>query len=113
MNSDNCSSLGFIRPCRLPPFSRADAESMIDSSDAMQRLLSGFRGRPAADRAALVRLIEDFAAFVVCAGEHVAAIDLNPVIVRPEGRGVRIVDATIEFAPLMVSPVHGPSRDRS
>jgi hypothetical protein len=82
----------------LPPLGETDAEAMIESSDAVQRLIGGFRGRPAADRASLVRLIEDFATFVVGAGERVAAIDLNPVIVLPQRCGVRIVDATIEFA---------------
>src|SRR5262249_511753 len=64
---------------RLPPFGADVAESMIQDSAAAQRLLAGFRGRPPADRAALVRLVCDFAAFVAGVGDQVAAIDLNPV----------------------------------
>ena len=80
---------------RLPPFGAEVAESMIDEFAAARRLLDGFRGRPPADRAALVRLICDFSAFAAGVGEHVASIDLNPVSVLP--RGVKIVDAAIEF----------------
>ena len=40
----------------------------------------------------------DFAALVTRLGDNVAAVDLNPVMVLPEGRGVKIVDAAIEFA---------------
>jgi hypothetical protein len=83
---------------RLPPFGADVAESMIREAAAAERLLAGFRGRPPADRAALARLVRDFAAFVTGAGEHVKAIDLNPVMVLPAGRGVRIVDAAIEIA---------------
>ena len=83
---------------RLPPFGADEAESMIRGAPAAERLLGGFRGRPTADRAALARLICDFAAFVAGVGDQVKAIDLNPVMVLPTGRGARIVDAAIEIA---------------
>jgi acetyltransferase len=83
---------------RLPPFGADVAQSMIRDAVAAERLLGGFRGRPTADRAALARLVCDFAAFVAGVGEQVKAIDLNPVMVLPAGRGVRIVDAAIEIA---------------
>ena len=82
---------------RLPPFGADVAESMIDESNAARRLLGGFRSHPPADRDALVRLICEFSVFVVGVGEHVASIDLNPVLVLPRGNGVMIVDAAIEF----------------
>lgn len=83
---------------RLPPFDRAEAEAMIAGAPAVEKLLRGFRGAPAADREALLRLIEDFARFVDGAGDKVATIDLNPVVVLPAGRGAKIVDATIAFS---------------
>jgi hypothetical protein len=43
-----------------------------------------------------VRLIVDFGRFVEGLGDDVAAVDLNPVMVMPRGRGVRIVDAAFE-----------------
>jgi hypothetical protein len=42
-------------------------------------------------------LLYQFGALVAGLGADVAAIDLNPVIVRPDGQGVVIIDATIEF----------------
>ena len=84
---------------RLPPFDKSEAETMISRSKTAEKLLGGFRGRPRADRAALVKLIGDFAALVARLGDDVAAIDLNPVMVLPEGKGAKIVDAAIEFAP--------------
>jgi acyl-CoA synthetase (NDP forming) len=83
---------------RLPPFGSDVADGMIESSPAARKLLSGFRGRPPADRAALVRLICEFATFVASLGEEIVAIDLNPVMVLPDGKGVKIVDAAIELA---------------
>jgi acyl-CoA synthetase (NDP forming) len=82
---------------RLPPFDRAEAERMLDEGRAASRLLAGFRGRAPADRAALVALIADFADIVAGLDDGVVAIDLNPVMVLPAGRGVTIVDASIEF----------------
>jgi phosphopantothenate synthetase len=43
-----------------------------------------------------VQLITDFAHFVEELSDDVVAVDLNPVIVRPRGRGVTIIDAAIE-----------------
>jgi acyl-CoA synthetase (NDP forming) len=83
---------------RLPPFDRDEAERMVEECAPVTRLLQGFRGRPPADRAALAALIADFAAFAERLEDGVAAIDLNPVIVLPAGRGAKIVDAGIEFA---------------
>jgi len=83
---------------RLPPFGAEDAEAMVHRSTVAERLLAGFRGRPKADRAGLIELVSDFGRFVERLGDDVAAVDLNPVMVLPEGRGVKIVDAAIEFA---------------
>lgn len=89
--------LGDAAQLRLPPFGRDEAESMLAASPVAEKMLKGFRGRPAADRSALVALIHDFAAFVTRLDSSVEAIDLNPVIVLPAGEGVRIVDASFEF----------------
>jgi acetyltransferase len=87
---DDAAQLGF------PPLCADLAEDMLRRSRALATLLGGFRGRPAADRAALVQLITDFAHFVEELSDDVVAVDLNPVIVRPRGRGVTIIDAAIE-----------------
>jgi len=89
---EDAAQLGFSPLC-------ADAaEDMVRRSASLETLLGGFRGRPVADRTALVELIVDFARFIEQLGDDVVAVDLNPVMVRPRGRGVTIVDAAIERA---------------
>jgi hypothetical protein len=58
------------------------------------RLLDGYRGRPAADKAVLEeallrisRLVEEI--------PEIIELDLNPVFALPAGQGCRIVDARI------------------
>ena len=83
---------------RLAPLRAGEAEDMVRRSGAIEKLLAGFRGRPPADRTALVNFIVDFARFVEGLSDDIVAVDLNPVMVLPQGRGVTIVDAAIERA---------------
>ncbi len=82
----------------LAPFDEVQADELVASVPVVERLLAGFRGRPSADRAALVGLLAQFSQFAAGLDEAVIAVDLNPVGVLPEGRGVRIMDAAIELA---------------
>jgi acyl-CoA synthetase (NDP forming) len=76
---------------RLLPVKRPDIEDMIDQT-RLAALLAGVRGAPPADRAAFVEM-------VLGVGRAVAQwpagfeLDLNPVAVLADGRGVRILDA--------------------
>jgi acetate---CoA ligase (ADP-forming) len=58
-------------------------------------LLGAVRGAPAADRTALSELIATLSRFAADHGELIEEIDLNPVIVHPQGEGVTVVDALI------------------
>ena len=58
-------------------------------------LLDGVRGAPPADRAALAELMVALSRFAADHAERIAEIDLNPVIVHPEGQGLTVVDALI------------------
>lgn len=58
-------------------------------------LLDGVRGEKPADRAALAQLIVALSRFAADHGDRIAEIDLNPVIVHPEGEGLTVVDALI------------------
>jgi acyl-CoA synthetase (NDP forming) len=80
------------RAFALAPLSPAEVDSMIDRT-RLAKLLAGVRGRPAADRAALVRLVVRFSALVIALAEDIAEIDLNPVIV--DRSGCTIVDALV------------------
>jgi acyl-CoA synthetase (NDP forming) len=68
---------------RIAPLTDVDAEELVDGGKA-GRLVSGFRGAPAADRAALVDLVLRLARL----GDDlpaVAELDLNPVLGLPDG----------------------------
>ncbi|WP_144098638.1 acetate--CoA ligase family protein [Croceicoccus sediminis] len=58
-------------------------------------LLTGFRGSPRLDIGALARLVERLGA-VVRGTPEIAEIDLNPVVVFPEGQGCVALDALIQ-----------------
>lgn len=76
---------------RLPPLTSRDAQAMIDEL-RVARLLRGYRGRPAADLAALSRLLLSVSQLVVEQSAWLDSLDLNPVMVLPAGQGVRVVD---------------------
>jgi acyl-CoA synthetase (NDP forming) len=60
-------------------------------------LLKGWRGNPEGDTEALVVAVLKLAEFVECHSERLAGCDINPLIVRPRGKGVIVVDALINF----------------
>ncbi len=79
------------------PFGEDVALKMIHSIRGLP-LLTGARGRAPADVAALATMLARLSAFAAAAGPRLAAIDLNPVIVMPQGQGAFAVDAVIEIA---------------
>jgi acyl-CoA synthetase (NDP forming) len=58
-------------------------------------LLEGLRGAPPADRAALAKLMATLSRFAADHADLIEEIDLNPVIVHPQGQGLTVVDALI------------------
>lgn len=81
----------------LPPFTEAAITAALGRLK-VARLLSGFRGRPAGDMPALVAAVLACTRYAQAHLERLAELDLNPVIVRPLGRGVVAVDALIRLA---------------
>lgn len=80
----------------LPPFTAATIEAAIQRL-RVAHLLNGFRGRPAADIPALVDAVLACTRYAAAHMEELAELDLNPVIVRPRGRGAVAVDALIRL----------------
>jgi acyl-CoA synthetase (NDP forming) len=78
---------------RLPPLTDRDAAEMVAGIRGA-RLLEGYRGAPASDRTALEELLLRVSQLV---GEQTELVemDLNPVLVRPAGRGCLVLDARI------------------
>ena len=76
------------------PLREGDAEAMI-AEPRGAALLDAFRGRPAADVAALASCLYRLADFAHTNAGRLEAIDLNPIKVHPAGKGCVIVDALI------------------
>ena len=81
---------------RRCPFGDAEAEAMIRSLKGFP-LLDGARGRPKADVAALASALSALSRFAAGAGERLAGVDVNPLLVLPEGQGAFAADAVIEI----------------
>jgi acetate---CoA ligase (ADP-forming) len=79
---------------RTAPLTPAMASDMIDELRGRD-LLFGARGRPPADVAALADLLVRVSEFAVAAGDGLESLDINPVLVRPEGRGAVALDALV------------------
>jgi acyl-CoA synthetase (NDP forming) len=74
------------------PVSEGEALSMIRSLRLFP-LLDGVRGQPPLDQEAAARLVAQLSEFAHRHRDQVAEIDLNPVLVRPRGEGVAVLDA--------------------
>jgi acetate---CoA ligase (ADP-forming) len=83
---------------RVVPVSDRDADNLIRDSRALPRL-EGYRGRPAADLAALSDILLRLSQLAQDLPE-VCEIDFNPVMALPRGRGCAIVDARVRVAPV-------------
>ena len=69
---------------RVPPFTTHDASAMVDELRGAALLL-GVRGRPAADRAALVDVLMKMQRLAVDLTAEVAEVDINPLLAGPDG----------------------------
>ena len=81
----------------LLPAARNDIEAAVDSLK-VSKLLKGFRGQPAGDIEATVSAIEAVATYAEANRDSIVELDVNPLFVLPEGRGVIAVDALIKMA---------------
>jgi acyl-CoA synthetase (NDP forming) len=66
------------------------AEKLLGLKQA--KLLTGYRGSPALDVAALARLVVEMGR-IMAGNPQIREIDLNPVIIHPQGEGVVALDA--------------------
>jgi len=79
---------------RLAPFDETDARRMI-AQIAGYALLDGARGMARADVDALARVLARISQFAASHADDIESIDINPLRVLPEGRGVVALDALI------------------
>lgn len=80
----------------LPELTKEEALKMIRGTKGY-RLLTGFRGAPKADIDALANTLVKVSKLAAEGADKVAGLDINPLLVYPEGEGVLAVDALIEL----------------
>jgi len=61
-------------------------------------LLQGYRGKPAGDVAAAVQAVLALARYVEANAARIVELEINPLLVRPEGKGAVAVDALLRLA---------------
>jgi acetyl-CoA synthetase len=81
----------------LPPFTAASVQAALGRL-GIGRLLGGYRGRPPGDLSALVGAVLACTRYAEDNVDRLLELDLNPVLVRPAGRGVVAVDALVRLA---------------
>ena len=79
---------------RIAPFGTDEAKRMIRELRGYP-VLRGVRGAPPADEGALADALARLSVFAAANADTLDAIDVNPFIVRPTGRGAVAVDALI------------------
>jgi len=79
---------------RFAPFDIATAREMIAEIKGVA-LFSGYRGQPALDSEALADTLSRLSLLIADHADRIAEIDVNPLFVRPAGRGVVAADALV------------------
>ncbi len=77
----------------IAPLSSDDVTSMVKRLH-VHTILAGVRGKPPMDVPKLVELLERLS-FLVVDHPEIAELDINPLLLLPEGRGGRVLDARI------------------
>jgi acyl-CoA synthetase (NDP forming) len=80
----------------IPPLSREQALALVQRLRGWP-LLRGARGRPPADVEALCDAVVAVSQLAVSLGEQLVALDINPLIVQPDKKGVVAVDALVQI----------------
>ncbi|MFI9752789.1 acetate--CoA ligase family protein [Streptomyces collinus] len=76
----------------VPPFGEGQARDMLAGLRG-RALLDGVRGRPAADLDALVEVVLRVQRMALELGDQLAELDINPLMVLPQGQGAVALDA--------------------
>ncbi len=83
----------------LPPWTRESIDAALPRLK-VARLLAGFRGKPTGDLAALTEAVLGVARYAAAHRDRLSELDVNPIIVRPAGKGAVAVDALIRLKEL-------------
>lgn len=93
---------------KLLPVSEAEAEAMLRGLKGF-KLLDGYRGAPKADVAAAAKAIAALGDAVLAGGERLREVEINPLLVMPEGKGAVAVDALVLLTDAQQHKVEEPA----
>lgn len=81
----------------VPVLLPASREEILEALYSLKgiKLLTGFRGRPLGDIEAVVKAAESVAAYAEANQDRILEMEINPLLVLPEGKGAVAVDAFI------------------
>ena len=79
---------------RLAPVTRSDAEEMVKEIKG-HKVLEAFRGKPKADIEGIIDTILRVSKLSMDMGDVISEIDINPLMVFDEGKGVKVADALV------------------
>jgi len=79
---------------RIAPFTREEALQMLEELNSY-KILTGVRGEKPSDINSLADMLVKMGQFAFEFEDKIAELDINPVMVLPEGQGVKIADALI------------------
>ncbi|HYC46200.1 MAG TPA: acetate--CoA ligase family protein [Burkholderiales bacterium] len=81
---------------RIAPFTLEDARDMIAELKG-SKILDGVRGKPPSDVEALARALVCISRLAWQLRDRLVELDVNPLIVRPKGKGAIAADALVVF----------------
>ena len=81
----------------LPPWTRESIGAALSRLE-LAAILNGYRGKPPGDFSALVDAVLGVTRYAEAHANTILEIDVNPLIVRPLGRGVVAVDTMIRLS---------------
>ena len=84
------------RAVLIAPAAREEIEVAL-ATLRVGALVAGFRGRPPGDRAALVDAVLAIQRFALARTDRLIELEVNPLIVRPAGKGAYAVDALMRM----------------
>ncbi|MDJ0764407.1 MAG: acetate--CoA ligase family protein [Myxococcota bacterium] len=79
---------------KVAPIARDDALAMIQEIKGF-KVLAGARGRAKTDIDAIADVLVKVSTLAVELQDHMAELDINPLLVLPAGKGVRVADALV------------------
>jgi acetate---CoA ligase (ADP-forming) len=80
---------------RVCPIGPRDAREMIGEVRGLSKILAGYRGSPKADLDSLADTLVKVSRLAIWAGDEISSLDINPLAVLPDGKGVLALDALI------------------